>query len=395
LLRLGAEMSVGHVRQRASGAWTYVVDLPAVQPGKRRQEWRGGFRSKTAATQAMIKRLGDLGDGTAVATQCKTLGQLIERYVEHINDRLALGEMSPVTVSTYIRDLNRVLAILGAKAKLPLSPLVVQCLFDKQLHASLGKQSVYGVFRVLRRCMKMGVRWQLISVNVCDLIEPPRKPRGKQVVAYTVEQVQAVLASATTLWLKLFIRLGLATGMRRSELLGLRWTEIDLETGEFKVGVRTIVQLMTGEIVEREEAKTAAGDRNLVLGPHVLGLLRQHKAEQAKARLAAGPGYQDNGLIFARADGTRMRPDSVTGAFCDARKRVGLTKGGPHVLRHTAATLLLNAAEGDQAEAVGNAAEILGHADGGVLALKTYVHGTPEGVRKGMAKLDTIVSGLS
>ncbi|MEJ7801903.1 MAG: site-specific integrase [Candidatus Limnocylindria bacterium] len=135
-------------------------------------------------------------------------------------------------------------------------------------------------------------------------------------------------------------RLAATTGVRRGELLGLRWVDAELERATVRI-VRAYVRGAAG--LHYGEPKTASGRRMIALDPGTVGVLRSHRARQAQERLAWGADYQGGDLLFARENGAPLDPDSVTGFFERIVRGLGLPRIRLHNLRHTHATLALSA----------------------------------------------------
>ena len=162
--------------------------------------------------------------------------------------------------------------------------------------------------------------------------------------------------------------LAATTGMRRGEVLGLRWRDVDLAAA--RVSIRqTLVTI--GYALAWSTPKTDRGRRNVALDPITVEAFRTHRARQLEERLMLGPAYQDDDLVFCQADGTPIHPDSLSGLFERLAKRAGLPRIRFHDLRHTHASLALTA--GVHPKVV---SERLGHADI-ALTLNTYSHAIP------------------
>jgi integrase len=174
--------------------------------------------------------------------------------------------------------------------------------------------------------------------------------------------------------LEVAILLGATTGMRRGEVLGLRWSDVDLDAG--RLSVRQTLSAPrnpdTGQHVPVfGEPKTKQGKRSVPLPAQTVAALRAHRKEQMRERLMAGPGWQDHGLVFCEPDGQPIHPDRFRKRFEHRVQRSGLPPIRFHDLRHTYATLALQA--GVHAKVV---SEILGHASIGI-TLDTYSHAVP------------------
>lgn len=134
--------------------------------------------------------------------------------------------------------------------------------------------------------------------------------------------------------------MALTTGMRRGELLGLRWADVDLAVGRLVVK-QTVVSV--GYQVQFSEPKTARSRRTISLDPSTVATLKAHRSHQLEQRLAWGPAWRESEFVFTREDGSLIHPQSVSDAFERAVKQVSLPLIRFHDLRHTYATLALDA----------------------------------------------------
>ena len=160
----------------------------------------------------------------------------------------------------------------------------------------------------------------------------------------------------------------LTRGLRRGELCGLRWADVDLDGGVLVVNRTRVV--VDGKTID-SSPKTAAGRRPVPLDASLVGILKSHKARQARERLNAGEVYSDGGYLLANELGTAYHPDSVSQWFDDAVKASGLPRIRLHDSRHTAASLML--AAGTPTKVV---SDLLGHASP-TITLAIYAHTLP------------------
>jgi integrase len=169
-------------------------------------------------------------------------------------------------------------------------------------------------------------------------VERPQIER-REMQTLSDDQAARLLAAASTTRLYVPIVLALATGLRRGEVLGLHWQDIDLTTGVLQV-VRSLEQ--TNEGLRFKSPKTKRSRRPVVLPASVLELLRHHKVKQLEERLLLGLGKGD--LVFTRVDGRPISPDTFTSWVARVAKRAGVGHIMPvHGLRHTHITNLLRA----------------------------------------------------
>jgi integrase len=186
---------------------------------------------------------------------------------------------------------------------------------------------------------------------------------------WTPEQLRAFLAHARTDRLYAAWLLVATTGMRRGELAGLRWVDVDLEAG--RASPRRPRVVVVNYAVEVSEPKTAKGRRSVALDALTVAALSEHKRRQAEDRAVVGPGWRDSGLVFTRLDGAPIHPDLISGWFEWLAREAGLPKIRLHDVRHSYASAAL--AAGIPAKIV---SERLGHATVQI-TLDTYSHVLP------------------
>jgi integrase len=217
------------------------------------------------------------------------------------------------------------------------------------------------------------VRWLLVARNIAEAVEPPR-PAHRKMRALDEGQTAAVLGALRSTPLALPVLLAVTTGMRRGEILGLRWQDVDLDGG-----VVTVQQALeeTRAGVRWKQPKTARGRRLVTLPTVAVEALRRYREQ----RELAGP-TRPEGLAVTCGDGHPWRPDEFTRAFARAVRRAGLGPMRFHDLRHTHATLLLR--QGVHPKIV---SERLGHSTVGI-TLDTYSHVLPGMQEEAARKLD-------
>ena len=167
-------------------------------------------------------------------------------------------------------------------------------------------------------------------------------------------------------------------GLRKGELLGLRWVDVDLDSAELQV--RQTAQRVAGEL-QFTAPKTRHSRRSLPLPPLAVDALREHRARQAAERLCAGPAWQDSGLVFTTAHGTPIEPRNLNRHWYGVRDRSGLSGVRLHDLRHTCVTLLL-----DSGAPPHIVRAIAGHS-GIEVTMTIYAHAAREEQRKALAGL--------
>jgi integrase len=185
------------------------------------------------------------------------------------------------------------------------------------------------------------------------------------------DEVRRLLEAASGDRLEALYVLAINTGMRRGELLGLKWSDVDLEGGRLSIR-RTLTRTDNGKRVTLGEPKTKGSRRTVRLTQRAIEALRSHLERQLGDIEAAGDLYYDRGLVFTTETGTPINPSNLRQrSFAPLLKRAGLPHIRFHDLRHTCATLLLS--KGVHPKFV---QELLGHASIAI-TLDTYSHMLP------------------
>jgi integrase len=198
--------------------------------------------------------------------------------------------------------------------------------------------------------------------------------RQREVDAWTEEQLHRFLEAISGHRWEAPLRLAALYGLRRSELLGLRWSAVDLRKGTVRIE-QALVEVRGRP--EWSDGKNARSRRTIPIDPAMAKALAGHRRFQAEERLAAGPAWSDHGLVVATRHGNPVSP----GNFDQTLERLVLAAGVPrltsHGLRHTAAThMVRHAADIGEIRA---AADLLGHSPD--MLMKVYAHALPESVR--------------
>jgi integrase len=370
----------GHITKRGN-SWTAVVDLPPdPATGKRRQK-RVTARTKREVESQVAELVQKAEFGFTDAGKL-TVRDYFERWLDAVAPTLR-----PSTARRY-RDVARlhIVGVIGNARLAKLSSTDVQRLYADRLASGLSTTSVHHIHAILHRALDQAVRWGLLLRNVTDTVDPPRRSTP-EMKTWGAGQTAAVLAAAhgddfEPLW-----RLALLTGMRRGEILGLRWADVDLDTGA--LSVRRTLSRGTSSRLEVGEPKTGAGRRRVALPPSVVESLRRHRVRQLELRLVAGPAYEDQDLVFTNETGRPIHPNSLALRFRRLIERAGVPPIRFHDLRHTCATLLL--AEGVHPKVV---QERLGHSNIAE-TLDRYSHVTADMQRHAADQLDAAISAAS
>jgi integrase len=330
----------GSVRKRGD---TYTVIYRASDPatGRTKQVWKGGFRTKREAEDELKEIVRQVDAGTYARPTKVTLNEfLTDQWLP-----AAKATIRPTTLSMYCTYIEaHIVPGIGGTQLRALAPSQLNVLYADLLDhgrrdgkGGLSNRSVRIVHVILHRALRDAQKWGLVPRNVAELADPPQDHSPEKEV-WTPEQVGTFLASVEDDRLSALWRLAAATGMRRGELLGIRWSDVDLERGSVTITQNVVV-------VDHQPAisapKTAAGRRTISLDPDTVAAMRRHWARQAEERLAWGPDWPDTDLCFTREDGTVLHPERITKWFEQRRKLAKLPRMSFHGLRHAHATALL------------------------------------------------------
>lgn len=360
----------GHVSsyQTSEGRrWRIIYDLPPGPDGRRRQRQRRGFTTERDADTALRKALSAVDEGRHVDRSTVTVGDYLLRWVKG-------HPVRPTTRTRYRQSIQRHLIphIGGIRLQALTAEHLDACY--RALEASGGRKgqglapkTIRNAHGVVRKALADAVERGYVIRNVAEQARPPRR-REPELTVWTAEQLRTFLEGVREdRWYALW-HLYATTGMRRGEALGLRWTDVDLDSARLTVARELTV--VDGRPHE-DEPKTKRGRRTLALDEETVEVLRAHRKRQAEERLLAGPAYQGRDLVFCWGDGSLLHPHRPTRWLGEHAARLGLPHLTPHGLRHSYSTLAL--AEGVPVKVL---SERLGHASVGV-TLRLYAHVTP------------------
>src|SRR5579885_942810 len=213
----------------------------------------------------------------------------------------------------------------------------------KKRQSGLAPATIRYYHSVLHNALSKAVKWGLVARNVCDLAEPPRKERFEMQVL-TIEQGQKFLETLGGHKWEALYTLALVTGLRRGELLGLKWQDITFATG--KLQVRRILSRVPTDTPGQKhryveaEPKTQKSRRSIEIAPFALAVLREHRMRQLEAKLKAGQLWEEHDYLFCTSLGRHLNPNHVVDELKKLLKRAGLPNIRFHDLRHSVASLM-------------------------------------------------------
>lgn len=353
--------------------WYVAIETGRDENGKRRKDYHSGFRTKKEAHSFEAEKRTELARGAYVSASRQTVKGFVEEWLPTI--KLSVRRSTWDSYEGAVRD--HIVPRIGHHALQALTPTHVNGLYAELLErgrtdgrGGLSPKTVRNIHVVLRKALGDAVRWGLLSRNVAELADPPRlrSSARKGMSTWSAAELRAFLAQVNDDRLYAAWHVSASTGMRRGEVLGLRWLDVDLDTA--RLTVRQAI-ISVNYVVHVEEPKTAIGRRVIDLDAYTVAVLRAHRTRQLEERLSWGPAYEDSGLVFTREDGALIHPDRFSQMFDLHVSHSGQPRIRLHDLRHTWATLALKA--GVHPKVV---SERLGHATV-AFTLDVYSHVTP------------------
>ncbi len=333
----------GSIRQRSKGSWEVCLDIgtdPAT--GKRMRHFESVKGTKRAAQQQMHELLHTLEQGAYVRPSRLTVAQFLGEWLRDY----ARPNTAPRTCERYEEIVKvHLIPALGSFPLLALQPRHIQKYYAQALETGrrdgkggLSALTVHKHHRILYESLRYGVRQGILIRNPAEAVTPPHG-QSKKPVMVGVNRVHLILEAAKeTPYYDLFFTLAY-TGLRRGELLGLRWGDVDLEKSTLSV-VQTLQQLRNGEYIFREP-KSKRGRRQIALSPSLAVLFWEHQLKQEHTQKLLGKPLVPTDLVFSHPDGKPFRPNTVSRALQEIARSIGLRGMRLHDLRHAHATILL------------------------------------------------------
>ncbi|MDA8331592.1 MAG: site-specific integrase [Candidatus Dormibacteraeota bacterium] len=335
---------------------------------------QGGFRTKADAVEALQHAQAAAVRSVAGAPSALTVAAYLDAWLAGRRDAGAIRATTATAYAVVIR-----VHLSPRIGRIPLVRLgreqITSCYRDLKASgradggdAGLSQKSMYNIHLVLRKALADAVDAGYLEVN--PAVRAWTAPRAEATMrTWTEDEAAQFVRTLFGQPDAALYRLALATGMRRGELLGLRWRDLDLDSRSLSVSqqvVRAAGSLRVGS------PKTAASRRRIALDADTVEVLRGHRRSQAVEKLQAGRGQSADDLVFGRPDGTPRDPDVVSHRFRNLVAAAKLPVIRLHDLRHTHASLLL--ARGTNPKVV---QERLGHASVAI-TLDLYSHVVPD-----------------
>ena len=362
-------------------SWRAVVDLGTGRSD--RQQLRRTFRTLEEARNWRAEMLSKRAAGTLVLPTKATVSELLETWM------LGARHLRPSTRYGYEIHLKPVHDQLGATLVQKLTKRHVENLVEylpttggkdgKGRAPSIVRQSLI----ILEKAIDDAVSQGHVVRNVARLVQKPRLQR-REMTTWSAAQLAVFLREANADRYACLWRVS-AYGLRRSEVVGLRWSDVDFERSDIRIYQTRVA--VDGKVVAAGEPKTARGRRTIPVDALTLDSLRAFKRKQAREKLSAGQAHADTDLVAVDELGCPIRPEMFGHRFAKITKAAGLPVIRLHDLRHTAASLMHDSGT----VSLRTLAAMLGHADP-AFTLRTYAHSSDEAMQTASTALASLFS---
>lgn len=368
-----------------SGEIRYQLSVAVTDTTGARRWVKRRFRTEAEARTELATVLGDGASGTFVARSSRTVSDAVDDWLA------GKRGIRPTTKRGYQEALAPVVQVLGAIALGSLTKRHVDDLVEQLTAGTLTKaddkprkpwkpRSVNLMLGTLGQVLTSEVQQGHIVRNVATLVD--RLPQQRtEMKTYTAEQVGQLLAKADVdrnghAW-----HLALS-GLRRGEVAGLRWTEVDLDKGILTVGRNRV---SVGGTVVENDPKTPRSRRTLPLTPGLASALRAARKRQTEERLALGPAYGSGEYVVSDEAGHPYHPETLSSYWSTITKSAGVPTIRLHDARHTCATLMHL-----QGVPIAVISAWLGHADAS-FTMRTYTHAQNDALTAAAESLASVV----
>ena len=378
----------GNITRRGKSSWRikYEIDRDPVT-GKRQTRYLTVRGTKKNAQRELTRVQHEIDVGAHVDATKESVGEYLERWLRDY----AKVNVAPKTFERYNEIVTRHLKpALGAIVLKDLKPLNIQGYYSDALETGrlngkggLSPRTVHHFHRILSEALKQAVRWRLLAINPAEAVTPP-KPEETEIEIFNNGELARLLREARPTRSFPAILLAATTGMRRGEVLAVRWRDVDLDGAVLTVN-QTVEETKAGLRVKAP--KTKRSRRNITLPALTVEALRRHRVRQLEERMKLGLGRDHDGLVFTDLEGGLVRPRNITKEFGRIVKRAGLRAVTFHGLRHSHITTLLG--DGVNPKVV---SERAGHASVAI-TLQLYGHVLPNMQADAAAKVDAALRG--
>lgn len=363
----------GHIRERSPGKWAIVLDVgePDPKTGKKKRKWHSFTGTKRQAQSECARLIAEITTGGYVEPTKQTVAEFLAEWLKFIKPTVA-----PKTHERYTEICEKnVGPLIGEVALAKLKTDRIDAAFAKALTegrrragGGLAPRTVHHMRRVLIKALNQAVTWDRLAKNPATATTPPKVERVKM-LAYDADQTATLIEAFRPNRMFIPMLLAVMCGLRRGEILALRWRHVDLSDSRRMLSIRESAE-QTKDGVRYKEPK-AGRARTVALSSMMVAELKAHRTRQAEEQLKLGIRPDDDAFVVAQIDGRPLKPVSLTHEWTRLLAKTSLPRIRFHDLRHTHASQMLAAGVHPKV-----ASERLGHSTIGI-TLDLYSHVMP------------------
>jgi integrase len=376
--------SVKQTTKRSYGSGSIDERSPGVflirwrdNAGKRHNDTVKGNRKNAEAE--LTKQRISMETGSFSGKKKLTVGAYLQNWIE----TYATTNCTAKTVQGYRQSINCYTEPIAGITLQKLDATHIQPIYAGMIKRGLSNRTVDALHKTLNIALNTAVKQGTLKRNILDSVIAPKVVK-KEIEVWDAETRAKAMTVLRESQYGDFYQLGLMTGMRRGELAGLKWANVNLANQQLQV-VNTL-QRITGQGLLNGQPKTERSRRSIALSPDTVALLHEIRGRQITQQLEVSDAWTDSGYVFTDASGMPVDPNLATRAFKKVVATAGLPKLTIHGLRHTHATILME--QGVNPKVV---SERLGHASPAT-TMDIYSHVLPDMQEKAALAIDAALA---
>lgn len=374
-----------HLRVRGKGKWQIVIEQPTDHTtGKRNRIYKTVSTSKREAEQIALKIISQIQTDFYIKPNKLSVREFMNTWYN-----LYLTDKSPTTLNVYRYQIdNYIIPVLGNIFVQDLNTITIQKWINdihSKSHVSqnaLSSKTIKNIFLDLSAALNKAVALNIINKNPCDAVVLPKAAKYEAHI-YDESGIQKLIDCAKGTDMEVPIMLELSLGLRRGELIALRWENVDLENKTVNI-CENRVEAAHGEVITKSP-KSAAGIRTIPLSPSLVTLLKNHYKEFLKKQFKYGIGHNKDDYVICQPNGKPYKPFSFSKKFRTLLEKNNLEHIRLHDLRHLNASIMLS-----QGISPKVAQQRLGHSDFST-TMNIYSHVMKSVENEAAQKLDDVL----